>query len=177
MSPPSQSAAVLLVEFLIEEQHYALPVPVVDRVLPMVAVAALPQAPAIALGVINVHGRVVPVVDIRRRFGLPPLSCGLRTKLLLGRTSRRTLALPVDEVLGVREVTTEVVTPPATILPGIGHMAGIAALPDGLLFIHDLDAFLSLDEEQQLIEALSPPPFPPPSEGEGQGGGARKEQK
>jgi purine-binding chemotaxis protein CheW len=154
MSPASQSALVPLVEFLVEGQHYALPVPVVERILPMVAVETLPQAPEISLGVINIHGRVVPVVDIRRRFGLPPLSYGLRTQLLVGRTNRRTLALPVDEVLGVREVAVEAVTPPAMILPGIGHVAGIVALPDGLLFIHDLDAFLSLDEEQRLTETL-----------------------
>jgi purine-binding chemotaxis protein CheW len=154
MSPPSQSAPVPLVEFLVEEQRYALPVPVVERVLPMVAVAALPQAPAIALGVINVHGRVVPVVDIRRRFGLPPRDYGLTAQLLVARTVRRTLALPVDEVEGVNQVAEEEVTRPDAVLPGIGHVGGIVALKDGLLFIHDLDTFLALEEEHQLEAAL-----------------------
>jgi purine-binding chemotaxis protein CheW len=60
----------------------------------------------------------------------------------------------VDEVLGVSEVAAEAVAPPDAILPGIGHVAGIVALADGLLFIHDLDAFLSLDEERRLTESL-----------------------
>jgi purine-binding chemotaxis protein CheW len=149
-----QGAVLRLVVFVIEEQRYALPLAAVERILPMVAVSPLPEAPAVALGVINVHGQVLPVLDIRRRFGLPPRDYDLRSHLLLARTSRRTLALPVDEVLGVSEVAAEAVAPPDAILPGIGHVAGIVALADGLLFIHDLDAFLSLDEERRLTESL-----------------------
>lgn len=121
----------------------------------MVAVAPLPQGPAVALGVINLHGQAIPVVDIRRRFGLPSRDYGLTAHLLVARTSRRLLAVPVDEVLGVKDVAAEAVTPPDTILPGIGYVAGIVALSDGLLFIHDLEAFLSLEEEQQLTQALA----------------------
>lgn len=149
-----QNPMLQLVVFVIEGERYALPLPAVERVLPMVAVSPLPKAPAIALGVINLHGQVIPVVDIRRRFDLPPRDYGLTARLLVARTIRRLLALPVDEVLGVREVAAEAVIPPEAVLPGIGHVAGIVALADGLLFIHDLDAFLSLDEEQQLTEAL-----------------------
>jgi purine-binding chemotaxis protein CheW len=47
-------------------------------------------------GVINLHGQVIPVLDIQRRFGLPSCDCGLTAHLLVARTIRRTLALPVD---------------------------------------------------------------------------------
>lgn len=143
-----------LVVFALDGQQYALQLSAVERVLPMVAVAPLPRAPAIALGVINLHGQVVPVVDIRRRFNRPSRDYGVDGHLLVAGTARRALVLPVDEVLGVREVAEEAVAPAGTVLPGIGHVAGIVALPDGLLFIHDLDTFLSLDEERQLGEAL-----------------------
>lgn len=149
-----QSPAIKLVVFDIEGQRYALPLNDVERVLPMVAVSPLPKAPAIALGVINLHGQIIPVVDIRRRFNLPPRDYGLAAHLVVARTIRRTLTLPVDEVLGVKEVTAAVVTPSDAVLPGIDHVAGIVALADGLLFIHDLEAFLSLDEERRLTDAL-----------------------
>jgi purine-binding chemotaxis protein CheW len=142
------------VSFVIEEQQYALPLPMVQRVLPMVAVSPLPQAPSIALGVINLHGQVIPVLDIRRRLGFPARDYGLTAHLLVARTSRRILALPVDEVWGVREVAAEAVVPPAAILPHLGHIAGIVVLADGLLVIQDLEALLSLEEEQWLAEAL-----------------------
>ncbi len=156
MKPPDGLGFTLVV-FGIDGQRYGLPLARVERVLPMVAVAPLPQAPAIALGVINFHGEVLPVVDVGRRLGLPAREYGLAAHLVIVQTPRRRLALPVDEVLGVQEVATASVVPPEAVLPGIGYVAGIATLPDGLLFIHDLDTFLSLDEERQLAEALAEP--------------------
>lgn len=149
-----ETAVLRLVVFVIDGQRYALNVSAVERILPMVAAAPLPKCPAVVLGVINLHGTVVPVIDVRRRFGLLPRDYGLSARLLVARTSRRALALAVDAVLGVTEVVAEAVTRPEVVFPGIAHVAGIVALSDGLLFIHDLDTFLSLDEEQQLTEAL-----------------------
>lgn len=160
MSSASPDSLVRLVVFRLEEQRYGLPLAAVERVLPMVAVAALPKAPAVALGVINVGGRVIAVVDLRHQLGLPRREYGLTGHLLMARTHRRTLILPVDAVLGVMAVTADAVTSADHLLPGIGHaagighVAGIVALPDGLLFIQDLDAFLSLDEQQRLSAAL-----------------------
>lgn len=144
-----------LAVFVIEGQRYALPVTVVERVLPMVAVSPLPQAPAVVLGVISVHGQVVPVVDFRRRVGLAPRDYGVGSHLLVARTRRRALAIAVDEALGVRDVPPEAVTGADALLPGIGHVTGIVALPEGLLYVHDLETFLSLDEERGLSDALA----------------------
>jgi len=144
-----------LLLFGIDGCQYALRLLMVERVLPMVEVSPLPNAPAITLGVINYHGKIVAVVDIRRRLNGSSREYGLTDQLVVARTPRRMLLFPVDEVLGVREVAADSVTLPNTILPGIGHLEGIVALSDGVLFIHDLETFLSLDEEQQLTEALA----------------------
>ncbi|MDE2058112.1 MAG: purine-binding chemotaxis protein CheW [candidate division NC10 bacterium] len=149
-----QSSTLRLVVFDIEGQRYAVPLNNVERVLPMVEVSPLPQAPAVVLGVMNLHGQVIPVIDLRRRLGLPLRDYGLTARLLMVRTSRRILALTADEVLGVRDVAQETITRPDALLPGIGHVAGIVSLADGLLFIHDVEACLSLNEEQRLTTAL-----------------------
>lgn len=148
------NSVLQLVVFLIGDQHYALPVSSVDRVLPMVALSPLPKLPDVVLGVLNFHGKVIPVLDVCCRLGLPRRDYGPGSYLLVARTIRRTVSLPVDEVLGVKEVHAEAVTPPDAVLPGIAHVAGIVTLSEGLLFIHDLNAFLSLDEEERLTEAL-----------------------
>ena len=145
---------IRLVAFVIDGNHYGLPLEQVERVLPLVAVSPLPKAPASAAGIINLHGQVVPVLDVRRRFGFPTRGYGLSAHLVIARASRRTVALPVDEALGVLEMNAGAVKPPDSVLPGIGHVAGVVALPDGLLLIHDLDAFFSLEEERQLAGAL-----------------------
>ncbi len=152
MIPASGIESVVV--FRLADQRWALPVESVDSVVSMVAVAPLAAAPHVTLGVINVHGAVVPVVDLRRRLGLDSREARISDHLLLARSRRRRLAMPVDEVLGVSEVSAKQIVPPDAILPGIGHVAGLVALPDGLLFVQDLDAFLSLDEEQSLDEAL-----------------------
>jgi purine-binding chemotaxis protein CheW len=143
-----------LVVFSIADQRYALDLPVVERVLQMVELSVLPKAPNIVLGVINLHGEIIPVVDIRRRFGHPSSHYSPTSLLLIARTSRRKLALPVDEAHGVQHLSSENVAPPETVFPGTSLVAGIAALPDGVLFIHDLDMFLSSDEERRLTETL-----------------------
>lgn len=155
VDPRMVAPELQLVVFTVEGQRYTLPLSAVERVLPMVAVAPLPKPPAVALGVFNLHGQVIPVVDIRRRFGLPSRDYGLNAHLLVARTMRRTVALPVDEVSGVAEMSAALGARPEAVLPRIQHAAGIVALSDGLLFIHDLDAFLSLDEGQQLAVALA----------------------
>lgn len=143
------------VVFRLEGQRYALHLAQVEHVVSMVAVSPLPKTPAaVVVGVINHRGSVVPVLDLRPRLGFPPREFGLADHLLLGRTSRRMLALPVDEVLGVTEVPAEDALAPSTLLPGVGYVTGIVALADGLLFIHDLEALLSMDEERRLTEAM-----------------------
>lgn len=143
-----------LVVFSLEGQRYGLPLAATQRVLPMVAVSPLPSSPDVVLGAINFHGDVIPVLDVRCRLGLPSVDYGPAARLLIARAMRRIVALPVDEVSGVAEVPAESVVAPDAVLPGIGRVSGIAALADGLLLIHDLDTFLSIEEERQLAGAL-----------------------
>lgn len=121
----------------------------------MVATSPLPGAPPIASGVINLHGAVIPVLDIRRRFGRPSRDFGLDGQLLIVRTPKRPAAFPVDEVVGVVALDAGTITSPAILLPGVAYLAGIAPTADGLLFIHDVDTFLSLEEEARLDAAVT----------------------
>jgi purine-binding chemotaxis protein CheW len=121
----------------------------------MAAVSPLPKAPAVALGAINLHGEIVAVLDIRGRFGLRAHDPQPDDQLFVVHTGRRRVALTVDEVLGPMEVPSEALIAPEAVLPGVGHLSGAVALPDGLLLIHDLDRFLSIEEDHQLAAALA----------------------
>jgi purine-binding chemotaxis protein CheW len=98
-----------LVVFTMDEQRYALQLAAVERVVRMVEVTLLPQAPQIVLGVINAQGRIIPVVDIRRRFRLPARDIRLSDHLLIARTARRTVALALDAVTGIVEGSAQAV--------------------------------------------------------------------
>lgn len=153
-----EAAGLPLVVFEIAGRRYGVPLSTVVRVLPMVLVSPLPGPPAIMLGVINLRGQVLPVVDVGARLGDPRHDCGLAAHLLVVRTTARTLVLPVDAVSGVEIVRPEAVTAADVVVPGCpGLVAGIAAVSNGLLFIYDLEALLSKDEEQELARALGEP--------------------
>jgi purine-binding chemotaxis protein CheW len=87
-----------LVVFLLEGQRYALRLAAVERVVRAVEITPLPQAPEIVLGMINVEGRIVPVVNMRNRFGRPERAIELSDQFIIARTSRRAVALVVDSV-------------------------------------------------------------------------------
>ena len=139
-----------LLVFTLDEPRFALPLAAVDRVVHAVEVTPLPKAPGIVLGVINAQGRVIPVVDMRRRFGLPGREVRLADRFIIARTARRLVALVVEDVAGIRELGPRDLASAAEALPFASYLQGVAKLEDGLVLITDLDAFLSLDEERLL---------------------------
>jgi purine-binding chemotaxis protein CheW len=143
-----------LVVFALDDLQYALRLAAVERVERAVAVLPLPKAPEIVLGVINVGGRVLPVVDLRKRFRFPPRPVDVGDHLILARTHRRPVALLVDQVGGVVSFTEAQLVPAQEILPGLGYVDGIVKTRNGIILIHDLDQFLSLEEERRLDSAL-----------------------
>jgi purine-binding chemotaxis protein CheW len=148
-------AVFQFVVFTLHEQRYALRLAAVDRIVRVVEITALPSAPTIVLGVVNVQGRVIPVVDTSRRFGLPPQDVELSDQLIIARTSRRTVALLVAAVLGVIDCSQSQIDAGGAILADTRYVEGVLKLDDGLLLIHDLDTFLSSIEDRQLTHALA----------------------
>ena len=148
----SESCHLLI--FTLDDQRYALHLSAVDRTARMVEITPVPKAPGIVLGVITVQGRIVPVLNIRRRFGLTERKPGLGDHLIIARTAKRTVALAVDGVHDVIERPAGEIIPPSAIVPGMEQVEGVVKLEDGLVFIHDLGGFLSLDEEQALEAAI-----------------------
>jgi purine-binding chemotaxis protein CheW len=139
-----------LVAFILGEQQYALPLTTVQRVVRMVEVTPLPKAPEVVLGVIDFQGNIIPVMSMRRRFGLPECETSLSDQFIVADTATRRVALVVNSVTGVLERTTEKVTEAEKIVPGAQYVEGITRLEDGILFIHNLEHFLSKKEGEQL---------------------------
>jgi purine-binding chemotaxis protein CheW len=143
-----------LVVFRLEERRYALPLSVVERVVRAVDVTPLPNAPSMILGAIDVHGRVLPVFNVRRRFLMPERRVGPGDWFVIAHTARHTVVLVVDESEGVVErLQTEIVLS-TRIVPGLEDFPGVLTLDDGLVLVHDLERFLSLDEARALDEAM-----------------------
>lgn len=143
-----------LLVFRLDEWKCALPLAAVERSYRAVAVTPLPGAPEKVMGIVNVHGVVHPVIDLRHCFGLPTRPLSPADHLVIGRTWRRSVALVVDSVEGVFDHAPAEIADADSILPDMEYVSGVVRMKDGMVLIHDLDRFLSLEEETLLDQAL-----------------------
>jgi chemotaxis signal transduction protein len=99
-----EGAGETWVLFLLDEQTYGLHIWEVERIVRAVEVKSLPESPAHIRGIVNVQGKVLPVVDLRVRFGRATRDIRLEDHFIIARTGSLSLVLPVDAALGSVEV-------------------------------------------------------------------------
>jgi purine-binding chemotaxis protein CheW len=148
------NGSIKLVAFTLDAQKFAVPLSFVERVVPVTEVIHLPKAPEIVIGIINMQGKVIPVVNIRKRFRLPIREIELSDRFIISQTSKRSVAIMVDAIDGVTEYPEHKLIAAEKILPGLEYIEGVIKSEDGMVLIHDLDKFLSLDEEAALDKAM-----------------------
>ncbi len=125
------------VGFRLGKQSYALPLSHVERALRMVDVTPVPEAPPWVAGVIDLHGRVIPVLDLRRRLGQPTKELHPDDRLLVVQAVERTMALMVDEVTEVLEVPGHQVEPPPDPVPKSRPLSAVIRRDEGLILVLD----------------------------------------
>ncbi|MGD0755996.1 MAG: chemotaxis protein CheW [Bacteroidales bacterium] len=154
MNESFQTATDQIVVFTLDELIYALPLHTVIRVIHVMEIKHLPEAPEIISGIINVQGRIIPVVDIRKRFGLETKEIDLDDRFIIADTGKRQVAILVDTVTGTRDLEPWQQKQAKEVLPFAEHLKGVAKIDDELILIYNLEQFLSLDEEKKLTRAL-----------------------
>jgi purine-binding chemotaxis protein CheW len=145
---------VQLLVFKLDRRRFGVPLEQVRRVIGAVEPTPLPQAPAVVLGVIDLQGTIVAALSVRGKFGLAPRPIALEDQFLIAQTPRRTVALLVDEAVGVVQRSKKEIVATETLVEQ-SAIGGITRLRDDLLLIQDMERFLSCDEEQGLDNALS----------------------
>jgi|APSaa5957512622_1039677.scaffolds.fasta_scaffold30496_2 purine-binding chemotaxis protein CheW len=154
MNNPQPTDAQKILLFTLDEPRYALNLSAVERVVRSVEIIPLPKAPQCVLGVINVQGEIIPVVDIRPRLGLPRREVSLGNQFILAHTSRQRVALVADSVTGIRQLAEGEMVTTDQALPGAQYIHGLAKLDEGIVLICDLDQFLVFDDELKLEAVL-----------------------
>ncbi|MBF0118161.1 MAG: chemotaxis protein CheW [Desulfobacterales bacterium] len=131
--------------FTIEQKEYAITLSNVERVVHAAAITPLTEAPKIVLGLINFEGSIIPVINLRKCFKIEERDIHLSDQFIIAKTSERTVALWVDEVTKVLELTNEDLTLGKKILPNSLDIEGVVIREDGMILIYNLDRLLSLD--------------------------------
>lgn len=154
MLPPNSTISLLLAQ--IDGLALGFQSSAVQGIHRAVAIAPLPGAPDIIEGAINLRGRIVPVLDLRRLFVLNPADVSPDQFLIILSIADRLIAVRVDDVLDVTEVPRKSFESPGTISPVLKKLEGVAATEAGAIVVYDVDAFLTQAETDALDLALSP---------------------
>lgn len=134
-----------LVTFKLGQEEFALDILLVQEINRMVEVTKVPKAPHFVEGVINLRGKIVPVLDLRKRFGLPVSDFTGQARIIVVNVGHRVLGLMVDSVSEVLRIPGRTVVPPPPLVAGIGaeYIKGIGKIEDRLLIVLDLRKVLS----------------------------------
>lgn len=138
-APPTDDTPILHVLFKVDDALYALPADVVLQMESYSGATVVPGASSFVAGIIQLRGRVVPVVDLRARFGLPPREPTLETRVVVGEQHDRTVALVVDSAREVIRMTPSQLTPPPRLVEdgARGFVKAVAQLGDRTVMVLD----------------------------------------
>ena len=146
---------VQLLVFQLDSHCYGVRLALVERVIHAVESAPLPGAPDIVYGVINHRGQILPVINLRKRFGFPLRDVLVTDQFVITATAKRAVALAVDRVQGMVTRPEHEVVASERILDDAGQIEAAVQIGDDLVLVHDLEHVLSQDELRVLDDALA----------------------
>ncbi len=143
-----------LVGFKVGDEEFAVDILQVQEINKMIAITKIPNAPYFVEGVVNLRGRIIPVIDLRTRLKLAKKEQDSKTRIIVVELSGKTLGFIVDEVSEVIRIPRSITEPPPQLVSGIDaeYITAVAKLEDRLIILIDLDKVLKT-QELELIKA------------------------
>lgn len=134
-----------LVTFRIGEEEFGVDILAVQEIIRLMQITMVPRAPAFIEGVINLRGKVIPVINMRTRFNMPALEHDSNTRIVVMEFDQKIVGFLVDGVSEVLRIPAGTVEAAPPIVAGIGseYIKGVGKLEDRLLILLDLDNLLS----------------------------------
>ena len=142
---------IQLVSFNLEKEEYGINVLAVREIIRMISITRVPNTPSYVEGVINLRGKVVPIISLRRKFDLPEAEYDKRTRIMVMEVVGEMMGFIVDEVSEVIRISEkDTQPPPSVVASGIEQecMAGIVNQAERLLVLLDLERMFTADERR-----------------------------
>lgn len=141
-----------LVTFHIGDEEFGVEILKVQEIIRMMGITRVPKAPDFVEGVINLRGKVIPIIDLRKRFGMSAQEHDKHTRIIVIEINKVIVGFVVDSVSEVLRIPSSTVEPPPAIISGIEseYISGVGKLADRLLILLDLDRLLSKGEQSML---------------------------
>ena len=144
-----------LVSFKIGEEEFGVDILKVQEINRMMQITKVPNSPNFVDGVVNLRGRIIPVIDLRTRLGMPRIEHGKETRIVVVELSGTTVGFIVDEVSEVLRIPKNITEAPPEMVSGLDseYITAVGKLEDRLLILLDLEKVLSTEQKIELIEA------------------------
>jgi len=142
-----------IVVFELSSEYFGVEIAKVESIIKMQPITQMPHVLAFVEGVTNLRGKVLPVIDLRKRFGLPPQQADKDSRIIVVSVDQTEVGMIVDgvsEVLAVPEGAVEA-TPTITSSVDSAFITGIAKLDNRLVILFDLNRILSVQEQAILV--------------------------
>ncbi len=143
-----------LVTFSIGEEEFGVDILKVQEIIRTMEITKVPRAPQFVEGVINLRGKVIPIIDLRRRFSLNHKAHDSHTRIIVIEINNMIVGFVVDSVSEVLRIPISTVEPPPPVVAGLesDYISGVGKLHDRLLILLDLDKLLSSDDLEMLTK-------------------------
>ncbi|MCG8425172.1 MAG: chemotaxis protein CheW [Proteobacteria bacterium] len=150
----SEGDTLQVARFSVGEQEYALDIMRIKEIINPVPITRVPNAPTFIEGMIELRGAFLAVIDLRKRFGLEPAPLARDRKYIVVTTKGQNFGLIVDRVIDVHRIAMGNVrpVPDAVIGPQSRFVKGVIKSDERIAIAIDLDAVLSPDERDQLLQ-------------------------
>ncbi len=141
--------------FELNDKTFALYLDKVKKVLPLVEITFVENASGNIIGVINLWGEVVPIVDSEKVFKAGKFKIGMESKIVVANAGKYSVGFIVDKVFGYKEVSESSLKNTIDVWPDLKGVKGVARLSDGdIVLIYDVEEFLSLKEVKEIQEQI-----------------------
>ncbi len=146
-----------VVVFTVGREEYGLEIGQVQEINRLTPPTKIPQAPPFVEGVINLRGKIIPVIDLKKRFGLGASAYTDEARIVVVEIGGQTAGVIVDFVSEVLRLSLENVEPPPPLVSGVAaeYLQGVGKLGERLLLLLDLDKVLTESEKTELKEAAA----------------------
>lgn len=143
---------IQLVTFSTGDEEFGVDILKVQEIILPMAITKVPKAPEFVEGVINLRGKVIPVIDLRRRFGLKSKAQDKYTRIIVIEINHMIVGFVVDSISEVLRIPANTVEPPPPVVAGLEseYINGVGKLEDRLLIMLDLDRLLSREDQEAL---------------------------
>ena len=144
-----------LVSFEVGDEEFAVSILSVQEINRIMQITRVPQSPPFVEGVINLRGKIIPVINLRKRFGLPALENSDDVRIIVVEVANRVLGFTVDRVNEVLRISSDIVEPAPSMVSGhnTDYVQGVGKLDDRLLILLNLEKLFTADEIAEIDQA------------------------